>query len=124
DLSGGRDSVSRVGYDADTAFFGRLGARLVRTWLAAGDRPVTLSGRFNVWHDFDQGATTRIATPNGGHAVDLRASLGGTWGQAQVMAASQITASLSAFVSGDYNFSLDGSDAKGFGGRVGFRLRF
>ncbi|HEY8352032.1 MAG TPA: autotransporter outer membrane beta-barrel domain-containing protein, partial [Sphingomonadales bacterium] len=96
DLSGGRDSVSRVGYDADTAFFGRLGARLVRTWLAAGDRPVTLSGRFNVWHDFDQGATTRIATPNGGHAVDLRASLGGTWGQAQVMAASQITASLSA----------------------------
>ncbi|HEY8352959.1 MAG TPA: autotransporter outer membrane beta-barrel domain-containing protein, partial [Sphingomonadales bacterium] len=124
DLKGGRDRVASIRYENGEAYYGRLGARLARTWLASDDRPVTVSGRFNLWHDFDRDAKTRIATPGGLNPADFRASLGGTWGQGQLMVSGLLTPAVTAYVSGDYSFSLDGTDAEGFGGRVGLRVSF
>jgi len=120
----GQDRVARIHYDSSRSTYGRLGARLVRSWTASGDRRMTAWGRFNVWHDFEQKAVTRISTLSDLYPVNLGTSLGGTWGQAQLAISGELTPTVSAFASGDYNFSLDRANAEGFGWRVGMRVRF
>lgn len=44
----GQDRVSRIHYASTTATYGRLGARLARSWLASGERRMTAWGRLNV----------------------------------------------------------------------------
>lgn len=122
-LGGGQDRFARIDYLDSRTTFGRLGMRVARNWTGSMERRLSTSARFNVWHDFNGRAITRISTLSGQQPIDLATGLGGTWGQAQLMLTGDLTRSLSAFASGDYNFALDRSRGKGLGWRVGLKLR-
>ncbi|HUH23677.1 MAG TPA: autotransporter outer membrane beta-barrel domain-containing protein, partial [Brevundimonas sp.] len=117
-----QDAFGLVDYEDAEALYGRLGARLARNWVSSSGMNRMAWARFNVWHDFDNQATTQISSLAGNDPVALQTDLGGTWGQLQLAVSSQLDQRFSVFASGDYNFAFEDGRGDGFGGRIGLRM--
>jgi len=116
------DAHTLVDYGNVKAVWGRLGARAGKVWQRSSGLSSMAWARFNLWHDFKQDAVARLSNSAGDNVTSLNASLGGTWGQAQLALSSELARNVSGFVSGDYNFSLDGMKSDAIGGRIGLKF--
>ncbi|MFA9440097.1 autotransporter domain-containing protein, partial [Uliginosibacterium sp. sgz301328] len=113
------DSYGKVSYDSTQLAYGRLGARVSRTWDTAGDRKVTGWGRANLWHAFGSDANTTVSALDGSNPVSFNTNLGGTWAQVGVGVSGQVAKNVSLFAAADYNRVVAGGQGDSFGGRVG-----
>src|SRR5690606_455884 len=116
-----RDRFGEIDLEDSHALYGRLGARLARNWSEDNGREYAVWARANVWHAFDARAHTTFSSPNGQNAVQLKTSLGGTWGQFGVGFNAQLKDNLNAFVAVDYEQSFDHSRTRGVSGRIGLQ---
>ncbi|MEJ8856977.1 autotransporter outer membrane beta-barrel domain-containing protein [Variovorax robiniae] len=125
-LDDGADGVARISFHDTSTFYGRIGARLMRSIAQGGDgHALTAWARLNIWHAFDSNATTTFSNMQGFNPVALSAPIGAsTWAQVGVGLSGYIARDLSAFGSVDYNRSLGNGDSHGWSGRVGVRLRW
>ena len=116
-----RDRFGQIGYDNTDALYGRIGARLTKSWQADDGRPITAWARANIWSHFGSDAKTTFSALNGLNPVTLSTSLGGTWAQIGVGMSAQVARNLSAFGSVDYDAALGSGKGSGIGARVGLR---
>ena len=122
-LDRGSDMFGRVYFDETDTFYGRLGARVAKTWTLSNGTMVVTWTQADVWHAFgDDKATTTFTGLLGTNPVSIGTSLGGTWAQFALGASSQIAPNAMVFASGDYGISLDSSSGHSFGGRIGLKM--
>ena len=116
-----RDRYGEIRHADSDAWYGRLGARLVRNWTAADGSDRAFWVRADVWHDFGSHAQTTFSSLDGRNAVSLRTDLGGTWGQLGLGFNTQVSGRLVAFVAVDYERRLNDRRSHGVSGRVGLQ---
>lgn len=115
------DRYAAIRYADSDAWYGRVGARLVRNWKGADGREYAVWGRANVWHDFEARAQTTFSSLNGQNAVELRAGMGGTWAQSGLGFNLRVQGSLNAFVAVDYQQNLNSSRSNDVSARIGLQ---
>jgi len=110
------DGVSRVSFDSDGAWTGRLGARLKGRY-AVGGRPLEPYVRANLWHTFsgeDQvtfGDTDDIVTQQKSSSADL--------GVGVILS---LDSAVSVYASADYSSNIDSTDQRAVVGNLGVRI--
>jgi outer membrane autotransporter protein len=126
-LDSGYDAYGYTSFGATDDLRARIGARLVNaTSITTGSGaiiPLSVWGRFNVWHDFL--LNRPAATFSGLSLIDpttLTGALEGTWGELDAGATAQITRTISLFGSAVYDHSIDGAKSWAAGGRLGVKV--
>ena len=110
------DGISRVSFDSDTSWTGRLGARLKGRYEVNG-MPVEPYLRSNFWHTFSGtdtvsfDHTNRIKTEQKSSSADIGIGL-----------IVSISSSVSLYTSADYSSKIDGNDLEGVVGNLGVRV--
>ncbi|QJI40406.1 autotransporter outer membrane beta-barrel domain-containing protein [Pseudomonas sp. ADAK2] len=110
------DGISRVSFDSDGAWTGRLGARLKGRYEVSG-RPLEPYLRANLWHTFSGTDTVtfdhvdRIESEQKSSSADL--------GVGVVLS---LASSVSVYASADYTRNIDSNQLRGVVGNVGVRL--
>jgi outer membrane autotransporter protein len=110
------DGISRVEFDSDSAWTGRLGARLKGRYLIS-DTPVEPYLRANVWHTFSGTDTVtfdnaqRIETEQRSSTADLGAGV-----------TVSLAPAVSAYAGIDYGNNLDSNQQRSVAGNVGMRI--
>lgn len=121
-IGDGADSYGLVRYDDTNAVYGRLGARLTKSFIREDGRTVTVWGRANLWHSFGADAKVTFSGLSGANPVTLNTELGGSWAQFGLGVSGQLTRSTSVFASGDYNLALGNANGHSISGRVGLKV--
>jgi outer membrane autotransporter protein len=118
-----QEQFAQVSHIGVRALNGRLGTRVTRNWVSPAGQARSAWFRMQAWHDFDRHSTSRVSSIGTGEAdaVDVHADLGGTRGQLQLAVSGELVKDFSAFVSGDYDFALDGRRGNGYSWRFGIR---
>ncbi|MBK5534691.1 autotransporter outer membrane beta-barrel domain-containing protein [Pseudomonas sp. TH08] len=110
------DGISRVSFDSDGAWTGRLGARLKGRYQVSG-LPVEPYLRANLWHTFSGtdsvtfGDSDVITTEQKSSTADIGLGLVVTLDRA-----------VSVYASTDYSRNIDSNDLRGVSGNVGIRI--
>ncbi|MVV49838.1 autotransporter outer membrane beta-barrel domain-containing protein [Pseudomonas sp. PB120] len=110
------DGVSRVSFDSDGAWTGRLGARLKGRYEISG-RPLEPFVRANLWHTFSGtdsvtfGGITPINTEQKSSSADL--------GMGVVLS---LAKAVSVYASADYSRNIDSNQLRGTSGNIGLRI--
>ncbi|WP_445571726.1 autotransporter family protein [Pseudomonas sp. E102] len=110
------DGISKVKFDSDSAWTGRLGARLKGSYQVSG-LPVEPYLRANIWHTFSGtdtvtfNDTQRIETEQRASTADLGVGL-----------VVSLASSVSAYAGVDYSNNLDSNQQRGVAGNVGVRI--
>jgi outer membrane autotransporter protein len=120
-INDGADSAALIHYDPTNEVYGRLGAKLAKSWLTDDGRTVTGWAAANVWRQFGADAQTTFSNLQGDNPTSFNAALGGTWGQVTLGVTGEVSDRVSVFGGGDYNFSLAGT-GHSWGGRVGVKV--
>ncbi|MCL2649112.1 MAG: autotransporter domain-containing protein, partial [Phycisphaerales bacterium] len=117
-IQDGADHFGRIHYGETSAFYGRLGNRLSKTWSMTG---LTAWAETNLWHQFDSTAKTTFSALDGSNPTTISSRLGGTWAQAVLGISVPLTRNVCVFGTADYNIGLDQS-SHSFGGQLGIRV--
>ncbi|MBV4484841.1 autotransporter outer membrane beta-barrel domain-containing protein [Pseudomonas sp. SWRI153] len=110
------DGISRVSFDSDSAWTGRLGARLKGRYQVSG-LPVEPYLRANLWHTFSGtdsvtfGDSTVISTQQKSSTADV--------GLGVILT---LDRTVSVFASTDYSQNIDSNDQRGVVGNLGVRV--
>ncbi|MCW1243006.1 autotransporter outer membrane beta-barrel domain-containing protein [Pseudomonas sp. SAICEU22] len=110
------DGISKVEFDSDSAWTGRLGARLKGSYLVSG-LPVEPYLRANLWHTFSGtdsvtfDDTQRIETEQRASTADLGVGVNVS-----------LATSVSAYAGVDYSNNLDSNQQRSVAGNVGVRI--
>lgn len=110
------DGISRVSFDSDGAWTGRLGARLKGRYEVSG-RPLEPYLRANLWHTFSGTDTVRfdradrIETQQQSSSADL--------GVGVVVS---LASSVSVYAGADYTSNIDSNPLRGMVGNAGIRV--
>lgn len=116
DLKRQDDGISKVSFDSDTAWTGRLGARLKGRYDVAG-LPLEPYLRVNLWHTMSGTDTvtfddsTEINTGQRSSSADL--GLGAILTLAQAV---------SVYANADYSSNIDSNSLRGISGNLGVRM--
>jgi outer membrane autotransporter protein len=110
------DGVSRVSFDSDGAWTGRLGARLKGRYDVGG-RPLEPYLRANLWHTFSGSDTVtfddvdQVTTEQKSSSADV--------GLGVVLS---LASTVSVYAGADYSSNIDSQDLRGLSGNVGLRV--
>jgi outer membrane autotransporter protein len=110
------DGVSRVSFDSDGAWTGRLGARLKGRYDVGG-RPLEPYLRANLWHTFSGSDTVtfddvdQVTTEQKSSSADI--------GLGVILS---LASTVSVYAGADYSSNIDSQDLRGLSGNVGFRV--
>lgn len=116
DLDSQHDGISKVSFDSQEYWTGRLGARLKGRYLVS-NTPVEPYLRANVWHTFGGSDTVtydevdRIKSDHKSSTADIG-----------VGAVAQLSSEVSAYVEGKYGTGLDDNNFEGASGSIGVRV--
>lgn len=116
DLDSQHDGISKVSFDSQEYWTGRLGARLKGRYLVS-NRPVEPYLRANVWHTFGGSDTVtfddvdRIKSDHKSSTADIGAGV-----------VAQLSSGVSAYVEGKYGTGLDDNNFEGASGSIGVRV--
>lgn len=116
DLDSQHDGISKVSFDSQEYWTGRLGARLKGRYLVS-NTPVEPYLRANVWHTFGGSDTVtydevdRIKSDHKSSTADIG-----------VGAVAQLSSAVSAYVEGKYGTGLDDNNFEGASGSIGVRV--
>lgn len=115
DLDSQDDGVSRVSFDSDGTWTGRLGARLKGRYAISG-RPIEPYLRANLWQTFSGTDTVTFGTyPIETQQKSASADLG-------VGVMLNLAASVSVYASADYSSNIDSNPLRGSSANVGVRI--
>lgn len=112
------DGISHVSFDSDSAWTGRVGARLKGRYEVSG-RPLEPYLRANIWHTFTGTDTVtfdhvdQIETQQRTSSADL--------GIGMVLS---VAASVSVYAGLDYTSNIDSNQQRGRFGNVGVRVKW
>ena len=112
------DGISHVSFDSDSAWTGRVGARLKGRYEVSG-RPLEPYLRANIWHTFTGTDTVtfdhvdQVETQQRASSADL--------GIGMVLS---VAASVSVYAGLDYTSNIDSNQQRGTFGNVGVRVRW
>jgi outer membrane autotransporter protein len=123
-LDSGQDAFGQISFGADRAVYGRIGAKLSKTWDLGDDADphfLTTWLRANLWRSFGSGASTTFAALDGSNPVRLGQALGGSRSQIGLGASGQISRSTSLFAEADYGFGVGDSKTISWSGRGGIQ---
>jgi outer membrane autotransporter protein len=116
-FDGAHDQFSTIDIDSVDAFTGRLGARLVGSYLV-DDVPLRPFAKANIWHEFSGDDTliyngfTELANERGGTALEVGVGL-----------TADFSEKTSLYANVDYSTDIGGSgDLDAFEGRLGLRV--
>ncbi|QXH78827.1 autotransporter family protein [Pseudomonas salmasensis] len=118
DLDSQHDGISKVSFDSQEYWTGRLGARLKGRYLVS-NMPVEPYLRANVWHTFGGRDTVtfddvdRIKSDHKASTIDFGAGV-----------VAQLSSAFSVYMEGKYGTQLDANDFEGISGTVGLRARW
>ena len=110
------DGVSRVSFDSDGAWTGRLGARLKGRYDVGG-RPLEPYLRANLWHTFSGSDTVtfddvdQVTTEQKSSSADV--------GLGVILS---LASTVSVYAGADYSSNIDSQDLRGLSGNVGLRV--
>ncbi|HJH21567.1 MAG TPA: autotransporter outer membrane beta-barrel domain-containing protein [Pseudomonas lactis] len=116
DLDSQHDGISKVSFDSQEYWTGRLGARLKGRYLVS-NTPVEPYLRANIWHTFGGSDTVtydevdRIKSDHKSSTADIG-----------VGAVAQLSSAVSAYVEGKYGTGLDDNNFEGASGSIGVRV--
>lgn len=115
DLDSQDDGVSRVSFDADGLWTGRLGARLKGRYAVSG-RPIEPYLRANLWQTFSGTDTVTFGTyPIETQQKSASADLG-------VGVVLSLASSVSVYASADYSSNIDSNPLRGRSANLGVRI--
>lgn len=118
DLDSQHDGISKVSFDSQEYWTGRVGARLKGRYLVS-NMPVEPYLRANVWHTFGGRDTVmfddvdRIKSDHKASTIDFGAGV-----------VAQLSSTVSVYMEGKYGTQLDANDFEGISGTVGLRARW
>ncbi|WP_158554694.1 autotransporter family protein [Methylovirgula sp. 4M-Z18] len=122
DLGSGTDAYGHTSFGRTDDVRGRIGARLTHPLAFADGRLATIWMRVNVWHDFMiNKPQATFSSLNGLNPVLLNGTLGGTWGEVEAGASTQLTKTVAFFGSAFYDHSIDNGRSYAIGGRAGLK---
>ena len=110
------DGISRVTFDSDASWTGRLGARLKGRYEVYG-MPVEPYLRSNFWHTFAGTDTVSFD-----HADQIKTEQKSSSADIGVGLVVSVTSSVSLYTSADYNTNIDSNDLEGIVGNLGVRV--
>lgn len=116
DLDSQNDGISKVSFDSQDYWTGRLGARLKGRYLVS-NTPVEPYVRANAWRTFGGSDTVtyddvdRIKSDHKSSTADLGVGV-----------VARLSSSVSVYVAADYNTQLDGNAMEGVSGNAGVRM--
>lgn len=110
------DGVSRVSFDSDGAWTGRVGARLKGRYDVSG-RPLEPYARINLWHTFSAADTV---TFDGADQIDTQQRTSSAeLGMGVIVTLAQ---SVSAYAGMDYSGNIDSQQQRGTRANIGLRV--
>lgn len=110
------DGISRVEFDSDSAWTGRLGARLKGRYQVSG-LPVEPYLRANLWHTF---SGTDSVTFDGAERIETQQR--SSTGDLGIGVIVSLAPSVSVYASGDYRSNLDSNQQRGVAANLGLRV--
>lgn len=116
DLDSQDDGISRVSFDSQDYWTGRLGARLKGRYLVQ-NMPVEPYVRVNAWQTFGGRDTViyddvdRIKSDHKSSSADLGVGV-----------VTRLSSTVSVYMAADYSSNLDGNELQGISGNVGVRM--
>jgi outer membrane autotransporter protein len=116
DLDNQNDGISKVSFDSQEYWTGRLGARLKGRYLVS-NTPVEPYLRVNAWRTFGGSDTVtyddvdRIKSDHKASSADVGVGV-----------VARLSSTVSVYVAADYNTNLDGNALEGVSGNAGVRL--
>lgn len=116
-LDDAADRFSSVGFDSDSAFTGRLGARLQGNYQTSSGliQPYL---KANLWHSFSSDQTTRFASD------PIVTEIGGTSLELGAGVVASLTERVSLFAMVDYTTNLGGERKRVIEGNVGLSIKW
>ncbi|AVJ22581.1 MULTISPECIES: autotransporter outer membrane beta-barrel domain-containing protein [Pseudomonas] len=118
DLDSQHDGISKVSFDSQEYWTGRLGARLKGRYLVS-NMPVEPYLRANVWHTFGGSDTVtfddvdRIKSDHKSSTADVGVGV-----------VAQLSSAFSVYMEGSYGTQLDDNNFEGGSGTVGMRVKW
>lgn len=116
DLDSQNDGISKVSFDSQEYWTGRVGARLKGRYLV-GNTPVEPYLRANAWRTFGGSDTVtfddvdRIKSDHKSSSADVGVGV-----------VAQLSSAVSVYLAADYNTNLDGNALEGVSGNAGVRM--
>jgi outer membrane autotransporter protein len=120
-LLSGADQYGLITFDPNSAFYGRLGLRLAKTW-SSDTRPLSGWLRVNVWDSFNAVANTTFADLDGANPTTLPISLGGSWLQGGIGVTKELSSHTSIFFTGNYQHGLGQATSHAVSGYLGLKV--
>jgi outer membrane autotransporter protein len=110
------DGISRISFDSDGAWTGRLGARLKGHYAISG-RPLEPYVRANLWHTF---SGTDTVTFDGADQIETQQkSSSADLGVGVVLS---LASTVSVYASADYSSNIDSNQLRGTSANIGVRM--
>lgn len=110
------DGISRVSFDSDPAWTGRLGARLKGRYDVSG-LPLEPWLRTNLWQTFSGTDTSNFAG-----STDIDTEQKTAWADLGIGATLTLAPSVSVYASADYSRNIDSNQQRGMTGNLGIRV--
>ncbi|MCG6575763.1 autotransporter outer membrane beta-barrel domain-containing protein [Pseudomonas sp. AF32] len=110
------DGISRVEFDSDSAWTGRLGARLKGRYQVSG-LPVEPYLRANLWHTFS--GSDSVTFDNAERIETQQRASTGDLGVGVIVG---LAPSVSVYANADYSNNLDSNQQRGVAGNLGLRV--
>ncbi|VVP68860.1 hypothetical protein PS918_00815 [Pseudomonas fluorescens] len=110
------DGISRVSFDSDPAWTGRLGARVKGRYALAG-LPLEPWLRANLWQTFSGTDTVTFAG-----STDIDTEQKSAWADLGLGANLTLAPGVSVYASADYSSNIDSNQQRGTAGNLGIRI--
>lgn len=110
------DGISRVSFDADPAWTGRLGARLKGRYTLAG-LPAEPYVRANLWHTLSGTDTVTFAS-----STDIDTQQRSSWADLGVGINLTVARNVSLYANVDYSSNIDSNQQRATAGNLGVRI--
>lgn len=117
------DSGAWVYFRDTDSLAGRVGVRVKKAWLLAGEgktpHVLTTWLRANLWHEFLGNNKTAFSSNDG--RVPFSSNLGGSWAEVQAGVSTRLGETTSLFALGSYQLGFTG-DRHAYSGKLGLRV--
>ncbi|MGY2262472.1 autotransporter family protein [Pseudomonas sp. SDO55104_S430] len=110
------DGISRVSFDADPAWTGRLGTRIKGRYTLAG-LPVEPYLRANLWHTFTGTDTVTFAS-----STDIDTEQRASWADLGIGVNMSVARNVSIYANLDYSSNIDSNQQRATAGNLGVRI--
>ncbi|WP_335944713.1 autotransporter outer membrane beta-barrel domain-containing protein [Pseudomonas sp. G166] len=110
------DGIAKVEFDSDSAWTGRLGARLKGRYQVSG-MPVEPYLRANLWHTFS--GTDAVTFDNAQRIETQQRASTGDLGAGVILS---VAPTVSVYAGADYGQNLDSNQQRGMSGNLGIRI--